>query len=243
MKAILIAATCVLCVACSKSEDKPAEAKTPEAVQPAPQATAQPQQTPATPAANASPLTRSADGVTYENDYMGLSIAKPEGWYAQPAEETMKMSQRGTDMVAGDDKMLKAMLDASLKSSLPLFSFFEAPPGTPGKQIASLVGVAENISALPGIKSGCDYLSHVGQMLKSAAPQFSVSDTCKTERIQGNTFGVLEVTAKQAGILMTQHYYACRKGEHAVAMVGTSYDAAGATKLGQVLQTLKVKCG
>ena len=229
MKAVLTLATCLLLVACSKQADAPST---------------QAQQAPVTaaPVGEKSALTHSADGMTYINDFLGLQIDKPEGWYAQPPEETLKLSQRGSEVMVAENQSLKAMLAASLKSSLPLFGFFQVPPGTPNRDATSLIGMAENISGLPGIKSGCDYLSHVRQMLKSGAPHLTVRDGCSTRTIGGSTLGVIEATASAADRKVTQHYLACVKGEHAIGLVSSSMDAQGAAQLDAVLQTLKVQC-
>ena len=234
---MLTLAACLLCVACSKQADAPAagtQAPAAEAAQTAAKVVAD--------AGEKSALTHSADGVTYINDYLGLQISKPEGWYAQPPEETLKMTQQGMNVMAGDDKSMKAMLAASLKSSLPVFGFFDAPPGTPGKNVISLVGMAENIGALPGIKSGCDYLSHVRQMLAQSAPQYSVREGCGKQTVNGAPLGVLVATTRVGNFTITQNYMACVKGEHAIGLVGSSFDAAGAAKIDAALQTLKLQC-
>ena len=239
---MLTLATCLLLAACSKQADAPSAGTPPPESASAPSAQAQQAPVTAAPAGEKSALTHSADGVTYINDYLGLQVSKPEGWYAQSPEETMKMSQGGANTIAGDDRSLKAMLDASLKSSLPLFGFFDAPPGTPGKNVISMVGMAENIAALPGIKNGCDYLSHVRTLLKSGAPQFSISESCSQQTINGSQLGMIVATTQAGKFTVTQKYLACVKGEHAIGVVGSSFDAPGAAKIDAALQTLKVQC-
>ncbi len=129
-----------------------------------------------------------------------------------------------------------------LKSSLPLFGFFDAPPGTPGKNVISLVGMAENIAALPGIKNGCDYLSHVRTLLQNSAPQFSISEGCSQQTVNGSKLGMIVATTQVGKLTVTQKYQACVKGEHAIGIVGSSFDAPGAAKIDAALQTLKVQC-
>jgi hypothetical protein len=75
-------------------------------------------------------------------------------------------------MMAGDDKNMKAMVNAAQQKTTPLFSFFEVPPGTPGKPNSNIIAIAEDIKGAPGVKTGCDYLTLAKNLsAKSQHPQ------------------------------------------------------------------------
>ena len=83
-----------------------------------------------------------------------MTVEKPDGWYAQNEEEAVAVQKQGGKMLAGNDKNLKAVLDASQDTTSQLFGFFEVPPGTPGKLNPNVLSAAENIKAAPGVPGG-----------------------------------------------------------------------------------------
>src|SRR5512138_1761356 len=99
-----------------------------------------------------SPITTTADGSKYVNELFGLEITKPEGWYAQDQEAAMKMSQKGAQLIAGDDKSMNALVSEALKTTIPLFGFFQHPPGAAVDMNPNIVSVAENVGGFPGVK-------------------------------------------------------------------------------------------
>lgn len=187
-------------------------------------------------------ITHSKDGINYANDYFGLNIIKPKGWYSQSSEEIMKQSKAGTNIISGDDATIKAAIEESLKTSVPLFSFFEYMPGTPGKMNPNIIGVAENIGLLPGIKTGCDYLYHARKLLINSTYKPQVTKTCNTISLNQSKLGYLDVTMKISGIVIKQKYYACIHGEHAISTVQTYFDDESKAKVDDILQSLEVSC-
>ena len=187
-------------------------------------------------------MTYTKDEISYVNEYFDLNIVKPNGWYSQSAEDTIKQSQVGTSIISGDDESLKAVLEESLKTSIPLFAFYEYMPGTPGKTNANIIAIAENISLLPGIKSGCDYLYHARNLLVKSAYKPEVTETCKTISLNQSKLGYLDVTMKISGIKIKQKYYACVQGEHVISTIQTYFDEASKAKVDDVMKTLELSC-
>lgn len=189
-----------------------------------------------------SPLTTTADGSLYTNARFGLSVTKPEGWYAMDIKESLAQLQKGGALLAGADDNLQAIMDASLKGTLPLFNFFEAPPGAAVKTNANIGSVAENVEALPGIKTGCDYLYQMKQTFKQSRIKVDFGQECQSNRINGNPFGVQSATMLVGNLLIKQRYYACLKGRHTVLFVHSYTDEKGDRALTQIMDTLKTGC-
>lgn len=187
-------------------------------------------------------LTISTDNVHFHNKKFGLSIKKPESWYAQNVEEAMQLSARGAQVISGDDKNLKAALEASLEASLPLFGFFEFPPGTPGKPNSNVGGVAENIAAFPGVKDGCDYLASMKQVIENSQMNMSFGDSCQKEKISGSTFGYMNASIQMGNALINQRYWACKKGEHAIAIIQTFHNEEQEVATTDIIKTIDVQC-
>jgi hypothetical protein len=186
-----------------------------------------------------SPVTVNKQGNLFVNEYFALSISKPEGWYAQSAEETIALQQRGNALVAGDDKGLQAMIEASMQSSLPLFGFFEYPPGTPRQLNPNVLGVAENIGAFPGIKTGCDYLHHVKTLISQSKAPYEFKEGCGSASIGGREFGRLDAKVKMGDNEIGQSYYAVIQAKHAVSIVQTYMNIEGKAKTDDVIESVK----
>jgi hypothetical protein len=189
-----------------------------------------------------SPITTTADGSKYVNELFGLEITKPEGWYAQDQEAAMKMSQKGAQLIAGDDKSMNALVSEALKTTIPLFGFFQHPPGAAVDMNPNIVSVAENVGGFPGVKTGCDYLFHVRKMFEEAAVEVSVSEGCERAEINGTSFGYIETIMTLGARRVRQRYYACVQGEHALSVVQTYRDDETKQLVDEPLNTLSVSC-
>lgn len=189
-----------------------------------------------------SAITKTQDDIVYHNEYLDVSVTKPQDWYSQSPEDTMKMSQQGSEVLSGDDQNMKAMVDASLKSSLPVFAFFEFEPGTPGKLNPNILSMAENIELAPGVKTGCDYLAHTRTLLENSAIQVSFEDGCTQTMVGGASMGTLNVQMNMNNILINQTYYACIKGDHAITVIKTYFDEQSKQKVDGVQSSLKLSC-
>lgn len=187
-------------------------------------------------------ITTSADGVTFGNEYFGLAVTKPDGWYSQAPEDTMKLNSKGASLMAGDNQNMKAIIDDALKSSLPLFAFFQFEPGTPGKLNANIISVAENIEVLPGIKSGCDYLSHARTLLENAAMKVNVAEGCKTRTVNNAKLGYLDISMNLQGITVLQRLYSCVNKQHALSFTQTYFDDAGRAAVEEIVDSIHVDC-
>ncbi|WP_017445558.1 hypothetical protein [Gayadomonas joobiniege] len=192
--------------------------------------------------AEPSALTQTTDQIHYHNAFLNLSIEKPQSWFAQSPEDTMKMSQQGSEILSGDDKNMKAMVDQSLKTSLPVFAFFEYEPGTPGKLNANVLSMAENIELAPGVKTGCDYLYHTREILNKSQLQVMIDEGCEQTKFGDTSMGTMNITMTMNNLLVKQTYYACIKDKHAVTVIKTYFDDESKNKVDNILTTLQLDC-
>lgn len=189
-----------------------------------------------------SALTRSADQVKYVNEFFGVEVKKPEGWFAQDPETTMKMNAQASGMMAGDNKQMKAIIDQSLKSTTPIFAFFESEPGAPVRTNPSVISVAENVSVMPGVKSGCDYLFHAQKLIEASPMNLKFAGGCQTTQVGAAKLGYLDASTNINGIQVKQRYYACVKGEHALSFIQTYFDEPSKAKVDGVVNSLVAQC-
>ncbi|WP_077528924.1 hypothetical protein [Vreelandella utahensis] len=191
---------------------------------------------------NPEALTQVSENGLHTNDYFGLSVQKPTEWYAQDFEEMMAMLQMGAKAMSGDDENMRAMIDGALDNTLPLFAFYEAPPGTPKPFNANIQGVAENIESYPGIESGCSYLANTMKLMEQSAMQVSSSGDCTTDTLAGTTMSTQPVRMQMGSMTIRQRYYTCLNGEHAVGFIMTWVDGEQKQKLDGVLETASLAC-
>lgn len=223
-------------VACTDQTDKSSAEKT------SAQASAQTEQTQTTASdkPQLSSLTSTEDQVTYTNAYFGLTVRKPDGWFAQDAADLMQMSAEGLDAVLEDKKSKEALIQSTLKNTTPLFSFFSSKPGTVAENLSNVAAVAENMESSPELKTGCDYLSQVRTLLEQGSIPAVIEPECKTTRINSTEFGVLEVQMGGEGGRVYQRYWACLTPTHAIGIVQTTTDAQGMKMAEAVMKSLKV---
>lgn len=187
-------------------------------------------------------LTTTDDGVHYHNEQFQLSVRKPESWYAQDTKELMAIQQSGSELVAGDDEGFKKILEESLKTSVPLFGFYESKPGTPSESHASIVAVAENISAFPELKKGCDYLNSAKQLLAQSQLQVHFEQDCHTQVVNGSRLSFFNAQVIADDRIINQTYMACISGDYAITMVATNANKSEASGLDAILASLNVHC-
>ena len=173
-------------------------------------------------------ITSNTGGNQYHNAFFGVRVEKPEGWYSQPPEETIALQQRGTAALANEEEGMKAMIEASLQQSTPIFGFFEVPPGTPERLNPNVMSVAENLKGFPGIASGCDYLAQVRSLLEQGRMQYQFSPDCETRQLGGRELSMIEGRLEMAGVNITQRYYALLRDEYAIAFIPSSSLASAA---------------
>lgn len=175
----------------------------------------------------------------YVNEYLGMSVRKPDGWYSQSAEELIMLQNRGKDVLAGDNKNFKALIETSIESSLPVFGFFRYPPGTPGKLNQSVLSTAENIKMFPGIKTGCDYLHHAKRLISQGKVAYTFTEGCHEKAFGNRKLGYIDASASFGKQKIKQRYYSTIIGHHAVSIIETYFDEESKRSVNDIVKTLK----
>lgn len=143
----------------------------------------------------------------YNNTFFGFNITIPNGWYSVNKETMAAISDRGKDMIAGEDKNLEASIEAAQKNVFNLFQAFEVAPGTPIEFFNSNIScVAERVGYLPGIKTGKDYLLNAKQLMESGQIKIMFSEEINSFNVAGKDFyilsGVVPVATKEIKLEM-----------------------------------------
>lgn len=182
------------------------------------------------------------DQVHYRNDYFGLEVRKPDGWFVQDTAALMKTSAQGIDAMLEDRKAKAAMLQQSLKKTTPLFSFFSQKPDKSAQNMANVAAVAENIEGQVQVKTGCDYLDRVRELLENSEMPMAVTPGCQTKRVGKVNFGYMDVRPGGEDSEVRQRYWACLTRTHAIGVVQTTTDTTGVKAIEELFKTFKVGC-
>lgn len=178
---------------------------------------------------------------TYANKQFGLTVTAPDGWFVADSELTEKVMDAGKEIITSDqDARTKAMMDASLKRARTLFAFLEHPPGAPVDSNASIMGVAENVSFTPGIKTGQDYFFHMRRLLKQTNAPSEVIGDYKTRKIGGQMFDRMDMKQTVMGQELLQRVYAARHDDWIVVIVQSYRTDEQVAALDNVLDGMKL---
>jgi hypothetical protein len=144
----------------------------------------------------------------YTNSYFGCEISLPGEWVVQSREQLDGLSEEGRDMLAGESSTTKAMLKASEIRSANLLGVFKYQRGAAVDFNPNFMVVAENVSALPGIKTGSDYLFQTKKLLSKTQLQYDYIDTVfAVEKINGTPFHRMNASIDAMGTKINQEYY------------------------------------
>ncbi|HWH69311.1 MAG TPA: hypothetical protein VNT26_07985 [Candidatus Sulfotelmatobacter sp.] len=158
-------------------------------------------------------------GSVYTNRYFGLKVPIPSSWSIQDQEAQRRLIKTGGKLMAGDDKNLKAALKAAEMQTVPLFTVLQHPLGTPGAYNPNIVGVAEQVRQLPGIKKGSDYLYHAKKLMQSGQLEMSIADEFHPRKIGGVDFDVMDMQMAIGGLRLKQKYHVAIVKGYALGMI------------------------
>ena len=155
----------------------------------------------------------------YTNKYFGLSVTVPSDWNIQDQESQKRIMSLGKKMMAGDDKNLKAALNASELQTVNLLTAFKHPVGSPVPFNPNIIVVAEMVRQMPGIHRGKDYHYQVKKMLEAGQMQISFPREDYTERLGRVEFDVMDQEMKIRGLTIKQRYCTTIKKGYALSFI------------------------
>jgi hypothetical protein len=177
----------------------------------------------------------------YRNDYFGFSVSLPADWNVQDQRAQQQLMKKGVQVVAGDDKNLKAVVKASELQTVNLFAVFRHPVGAPVDYNPGVIAVAERTRDLPGIKRGKDYFFHARKILEASKIQVSFPKEYYTERLANVEFDVMELEMTIGGKTVKQKYYTAIQKGYALSFIMSFVNDEDAASLQAILDTLKSK--
>ncbi len=144
----------------------------------------------------------------YSNRYFCFKMTLPPDWNIQDQQSIKQIMDNGAEIMAGEDKNLKAAMKYSEKQVVNLLAAYKHPVGAPVTYNPNIICVAEKVRNMPGIKAGKDYLFHTRQMLESGQLEYSFPKEIYTEQLGGIDFDILCADVAIAQMTVHQRIYA-----------------------------------
>jgi hypothetical protein len=143
----------------------------------------------------------------------------------------------------GDEISLPLMVDASLKSLMPLFVFYQYPPFAPVLAFnTNLVANAENIEVYPEVKSACDYIQQANPEQEMLNLAINSDGRCETLSIGSMQFSVVNSSIEVGDKTIQLKHLACIKNNYAISIIQSFVGDPDLAMLNSMLKTLTVKC-
>jgi hypothetical protein len=175
----------------------------------------------------------------YSNSFFNLALSIPESWYVLDLESRLEIMRRGGDIVAGDNKSLKAVINAADLKSINLFTAYEHPPGAAVSTNPGLMLIAEKIKHAPGIKRGRDYHFHAKKLMKMSRMKISYPQEIYEKIIDGVSFDIMETQVTMGpGLIIHQKQYATVMKGYALLLALTYQDETGLGQLEEIVRTI-----
>jgi len=175
----------------------------------------------------------------YTNSFFDIMLSLPDSWHVLNLESRMEIMKRGGEIVAGDNKSLKAAIDAADLKSLNLLSAYESPPGAAVSTNPGIMLIAEKITHAAGIKRGSDYHFQAKKLMKLSRMKVSYPGEIYEMIIDGVSFDVMEteITIGQ-GVVIRQRQHATIMNGYALLVALTYQDKYGLGRLEEIVETI-----
>lgn len=179
------------------------------------------------------------EGGRYSNSFFNLMFNIPDSWHVLDLESRLEIMKRGGEIVAGENKSLKAAIKAADLQSINLLTAYEHPPGAAVATNPGIMLIAEKVTHAPGIKRGSDYHYHAKKLMKMSHMKVSYPQEIYEKTIDGVSFDIMETEITMGpGIVIQQIQYASIMKGYALLMALTYQDESGHSQLEEIVETL-----
>ena len=177
---------------------------------------------------------------TYINEYFNMSLTVPKGWSIQSKAAIKEISERGSDLIAGDDENLRAAIKVAEKQTVNLFAFFKYEQGAPVDFNPSIMAAAERVVQMPGITKGSDYLFHLKKTLQAGQLKYTFPKETYAKTISGSPFDVMPTQLSMGNTPIYQEYYSIKIKDYVLSLILTYSSENEKNELVKTVNNLKL---
>ena len=189
------------------------------------------------------PISGSITGGVYTNEYLGLRLRIPDGWSVVDADTSQQLNQKGGELMAGDSKELKSLMEESQTRIIQLFTLIkQLPPESPGGAPtgAMVIAVATPVPA-ELFKSGEAYIEVAKYLLERTAVKPEFDGPVTKEMLGGIEFATQHLHINHLGAVIKQKLSATILKGHAVVLTRVYLNDLGEQSHDEVIRAMKFK--
>ena len=166
----------------------------------------------------------------------------PNNWIIQSQEQMKMLEDRGRDVIAGDNKNMKALLRASEINTANLISVFQYEVGSQVDFNPNFILIAENCKAFPGIKNGGDYLFQARKLMKQSQMKYEFMDEdFKKVTINAQEYYVMNTNLNYGTSQIKQMYYSIIKNGFSLVAIITFVNDDQKKDLEKIINSIDFK--
>jgi hypothetical protein len=144
----------------------------------------------------------------YRNSFFDFEMTLPTDWFVQDKEVVDKISDKGKDMISGDNAQMKSVLDASDVRTANLLTVYQFELGSNVDFNPSVIVISENVKQLPSIRSGSDYLFASQQLLAQSQVKYDeIDEDFEKQKIYGIDFYTMNASITYKNQKIRQVFY------------------------------------
>jgi len=176
----------------------------------------------------------------YYNSFFGLEVHLPSNWSIRTKEQLQNLAESGKNLLAGDDKNMKTIVNAVDVDNAILLGVSEYEVGAAVKYNPSLMLSVENLKNSPGVKTGSDYLYHCRKLLKQSQIQYDyIDEEFKKEVIGNQDFYLMNASINIMELNVNQIYYATIRNNFCLTVIISFIDDEQKDDLDRIVKSMK----
>lgn len=174
-----------------------------------------------------------------ESASFGLVANAPTGSYVVIGDDLRRMFGIAVDIAAGDNAQLSGELKKSIVNTHPIAGIFRHDVSMPSSDNPNVLIMAEDVSVVPAIKSGGDYLTSTRTLMSRTAASYEFDEAKQAEMIGGRSFERMDVTINVQGVTKMQRYYARKEGKYILCLIVTLPEDPSSTFTDDILASVR----
>lgn len=178
------------------------------------------------------------DGVSYVNNFFGLTLSIPQEWVVASAQRRAEVNEASKKMIQASDPEQLKKVQGSFERSKSMLSLTKLPAGQPNN--ASFMLIAERVPA-PEVKTARDVLRAMTETMKGTNFTVEVLSEPRTETISNAEFAVFVIKITSPQGVYRQKIYVTLRNELALEFFFTYLDEADLTAFDAIMKTVTLK--
>ena len=175
----------------------------------------------------------------YTNRFFNFQIDVPASWSVTNHDEMATMTEKGLDMMAGEEKQTEKMVEAARIASAQLLNISQFPINSDVEFNSNLIISVDDITEFPEIKNGKDYLEHTKETFVAMGLDLEIADEISEKIISNKTYHQMIVHIKLEQASFSQQYISIVDKGYIINYVLTYGNEAGKADLEKIIRSLK----